>query len=252
LDTILQVGSGLADQVNGLSNGVQYSIRLSLDGGKSYITLINQIIDNNVWHSQFVPLSGYKGKDLVFELVVDSLNDVNFDWLQTVLQLIPDRKIWDLGSNLADVQVTTDSTSLSWNDLSGWKDYYGSAFVALSESPVQGKPLANKVLFHPYNSNQDTTISFSIPDNPYATLATSYALADEVVGRSDGVRYTILISTDGKNFTKMLENDVANNQWNTTMIDLKAFLHKDLLIKLLSSSKGNDNFDWLQLTLDLF
>ena len=249
---LLQVGSGLADQVAGLSNGVKYSVLVSTDGGKSYINLLNDIIKDAVWRSQIVPLTAYKGKDLTFELSVDSIGDDRYDWLQTVVRLFPVGKAWDLASNLANLQVFVDHTPLTWTNSEAWEDNQGHRLVTISQTPVQGSAIANQVLFHPQGNTQDTTITLSITDNPYAMLATIFALADEVVGRSDGVRYTILLSMDGKNFINLLEKEINGNLWETATIDLRPYLHHDLQIELVSSSKGNDSFDWLQLTLDLF
>jgi hypothetical protein len=57
---------------------------------------------------------------------------------------------------------------------------------------------------------------------------------------------------DGKNYINLLEKEINGALWETATIDLRAYLQHDLKIKLVSSSKGNDSFDWLQLTLDLF
>jgi hypothetical protein len=77
-------------------------------------------------------------------------------------------------------------------------------------------------------------------------------LADAAIGRSDGVRYIISLSTDGKNYTNLLDQEISSNLWETKSIDLRAYFHQNLKLKLVSSSEGNNSFDWLQLTLDLY
>jgi hypothetical protein len=249
---MLQAGYGLADQVVGLTNGVKYSIQLSMDNGKTYIKLMNDIITDAGWQSQIVPLTAYTGKDLIFELVVDSLGDDSYDWLQTVVRLFPAREVWDLAANLSSVQVSVDQAPLNWTGSNGWEDHEGHQLVTSSQTPVQGSTIANQVLFHPQSSTQDTTITLSITNNPYTILMTNFALADAAIGRSDGVRYIISLSTDGKNYTNLLDQEISSNLWETKSIDLRAYFHQNLKLKLVSSSEGNNSFDWLQLTLDLY
>jgi hypothetical protein len=77
-------------------------------------------------------------------------------------------------------------------------------------------------------------------------------LADESVGRSDGVRYRVLLAIDGINYNNLLDKQVSGNLWETATFDIHTYIHQDLKIKLVSSSNGNNNYDWLQITLDLF
>jgi tetratricopeptide (TPR) repeat protein len=248
---MLQIGAGLADQVAGLSNGVRYTVQVSADGGRSYHVLLDESITEAVWRSQAVSLTAYWGKDLTFELVVESLGDDSYDWLQTTVRLFPAHMVWNLASSLSAVQASTDQAPLSWSSPDAWVDGKGRQLVTISHAPVQGRVQENQVLFHPQSYDQDTTITLFISDNPYTNLNTAFALADEAVGRSNGVRYTVALSTDGKTYTNLLEKDVSRNTWDTATIDLHAYLHQALKVRLVSSSKSNDSYDWLQITLEL-
>jgi hypothetical protein len=248
---MLQISAGLADQVAGLSNGVKYTVQVSTDGGGSYHVLFEKSITEAVWQTQAVSLTAYWKKDLTFELVVDAQGDDSYDWLQTTVRFFPARMAWNLASSLSAVHVSTDQAPLSWSSPDAWVDGQGRRLVTISHAPVQGKTQENQIQFHPQSDNQDTTITISIADNSYTSLTTAFALADEAVGKSNGVRYTIALSTDGKTYTNLLEKDVSSNSWDTATIDLHAYLYQALQVRLISSSKGNDSYDWLQITLDL-
>ena len=91
-----------------------------------------------------------------------------------------------------------------------------------------------------------------IENNPYTRLKTAYALADEAVGRSDGVDYAVMVSTDGgRTSASLLQVEVSQNIWGTLTLDLDDYLNQDVTIQLVSASRGDDNYDWLQITLDL-
>jgi hypothetical protein len=255
----LRIDYGLADQVANLSNGVRYTLQASVDGANSYAVLWNGTVTENVWLSQTLPLIAYWGDDVTLQLAVDALGDDGYDWLQTTVRLFPARAVWDLAENLATVRVATADALLSWSFPSGekessgaWVDGDGRPLVAVSQALVQGAARANQVQFHPFSSDQDTGTAIAIVDNPYSTLRTAYALADEAVGRSDGVDYAIAVSADGsRTYASVLEREVSQNAWDTATLDLSAYLNRNLAIKLVSSSLGNDNYDWLQVTLDL-
>jgi hypothetical protein len=177
--------------------------------------------------------------------------DERFDWLQTTVRLFPARMAWNLASNLSGVQVSIDQAPFFWSGPDAWVDGQGRRLVAISHAPVQVRVQENQVLFHPLRDDQDTTITLFIADNPYTNLTAAFAMADEAVGRSNGVRYTVALSTDDKTYTNLLEKDVSRAIWETVKIDLCAYLHQALTLKLISSSKGNDSYDWLQITLEL-
>lgn len=248
----LQIGYGLADQVAGLSNGVRYTVQSSVDGGDSYTVLWAETITDSVWLSQTLPLVAFWGEDVTFQLIVDALGDDGCDWLQTTVRLFPAQEVWNLAANLSTVRAATADAPLSWNGSSAWIDGDGRSLVTLSKAPVQGAARDNQVQFHPYGDRQDTTITLVSADNTYTTLKTQYALADETVGQSDGVDYAISVSTDGGGtYTRLLERNVFQNIWGAATLDLTAYLNQDLTIRLASSSRGNENYDWLQVTLDL-
>jgi tetratricopeptide (TPR) repeat protein len=255
----LQIGYGLADQVAGLSNGVRYTLQAAVDGGNSYTVLWDETVRDSVWLSQTVPLIAYWGEDVAFQLAVDALGDDSYDWLQTTVRLFPALEVWDLATHLATVQVATMDVPLSWIPPSGgeggssaWGDRDGRPLVTLSQVPVQGAARDNQVQFHPFSNDRDTGITLVVADNPYSTLKTAYALADEAVGRSDGVDYAVTVSTDGgRTYASLLEVEVSQNIWDTATFDLSAYLNRDLTLKLVSSSRGSEDYDWLQVTLDL-
>jgi tetratricopeptide (TPR) repeat protein len=255
----LQIGYGLADQVAGLSNGVRYTLQAAVDGGDPYTVLWDETVTDSVWLSQTVPLVDYWGQDVTFQLAVDALGDDAYDWLQTTVRLFPPLEVWDLATHLAAVQVATMDVPLSWIPPSegeggwgAWVDGDGRPLVTLSQVPVQGAARDNQVQFHPFSSDQDTGITLVVVDNPYATLRTAYALADEAVGRSDGVDYAIAVSTDGgRTYASLLQVEVSQNIWDAATLDLSAYLSRDLTLRLVSSSRGSEDYDWLQVILDL-
>jgi hypothetical protein len=250
---MLQIGYGLADQVAGLSNGVRYTLQASADGGSSYTVLCDETVTDSVWNSKTVPLTLYWGEDVAFQLVVDALGDDAYDWLQTTVRLFPVRDMWDLAGNLAAVQVAAPDGPLSWNGSSAWVDGDGRPLVAISQAPVQGARRDNQIQFHPYGSQQATSVTLVVEDNPYSTLRTRYALADEAIGRSDGVDFVIKACTNGgRTCATLLEEQVLRNVWNTALLDLNAYTDQDLTVELVSSSRGDETYDWLQITLDLF
>jgi tetratricopeptide (TPR) repeat protein/4-amino-4-deoxy-L-arabinose transferase-like glycosyltransferase len=160
-------------------------------------------------------------------------------------------------------QVATTDVSLPWRSASippaggkgssgAWVDGDRRPLVTVSQAPVQGAAQDNQVQFHPFSNHQDTSITIAIADNPYSILRTAYALADEAVGRSDGVDYAIAVSADGgRTYVSLLQVEVSQNVWSTQALDLSAYLDQDLTVKLVSSSRGNENYDWLQVTLGL-
>jgi hypothetical protein len=49
----------------------------------------------------------------------------------------------------------------------------------------------------------------------------------------------------------LLRVEVPQNNWDAATLDLDSYLNRDLTIKLVSSSQGDENYDWLQVTLNL-
>ncbi|MBN1657360.1 MAG: tetratricopeptide repeat protein, partial [Anaerolineae bacterium] len=248
----LQVGYSLADQVAGLSNGVRLTLQASVDGGGSYTTLWQEHVTGSAWQVHTLPLVEYWGQDLSFRLDVDALGDDSYDWLQTTVRLFPAVRVWDLAANLASVQVAGPDAALVWDGTAAWQDGNGRSLVTLSHSPVQGAARHNQVQFHPFGQGQDTVLTWTVEDNPYTGLRTTYAMADEAAGQSDGVDLGISVSIDGgRTFTPLLESQVVENTWQAAMLDLAGTLGQDLVVQLRSSSRGSDNYDWLQVTVAL-
>ncbi len=248
----LQFGYGLADQVAGLSDGLDYTLQASTDGGVSYTELWHATVTDNKWLSYTFPLMAYWGQDMTLQVVADARGDDSYDWLQTTIRFFAVPDVWKLGANLASVKATSTLVPLSWNGSSAWVDEAGRSLAAISQAPVQGTTRENQFQLHPAGSDQDSVLTFVVQNNRYNSLITNYALADEAIGRSNGVNYAISISTDGgMTYKTLLEKAVSENVWNATMIDLGAYLNRNLVIKLVSSSRGSDDYDWLQITLDL-
>jgi tetratricopeptide (TPR) repeat protein len=244
----LQIGYGLADQTAGFSNGVQYSIQISLDNGNSYIPLFDETVTDSIWLSQTLSLIPYLGEDVTFQLTVDALGNDTYDWLQTSLHLAPVVNTWDLSTHLDIVRAA----NMDWNGANAWVDKNSRPLITVSKTPVQGMARENQVQFHPFSTHQESSIIFDVKHNPYVVLKTKYALADESIGRSNGADYAILISTDGgQSYSNLLKRQVLQNSWDAVTLDLSAYLNHDLKFLLLASSKGDDTYDWLQITLDL-
>jgi len=248
----LKIGYGLADQVAGLSNGVRYTLQSSVDAGRSWTVEWDATVTDSAWQEQTLSLVPYLARDVTFQLVVDALGDDSYDWLQSTVRLFPAPQEWDLASNLAKVEVTASDTSLDWDGSRAWLDGSGRPLVTISKAAVQGNARHDQVQFHPFSSGEDTTIALAVKDNRYSLLQTAYALADEVIGRSNGVEYEVRISTDGgKTYARLLEREVSSNVWDSATLDLRPYWGRDLTIQLCAGSKGNDAYDWLQMTLVL-
>ena len=62
----------------------------------------------------------------------------------------------------------------------------------------------------------------------------------------------IVVRADGGTTrATLLEGEVSQNILGTATLELTACLNRDLTIKLVSSSRGNDSYDWLPVALDL-
>jgi len=124
--------------------------------------------------------------------------------------------------------------------------------VMISQLPVQGKNRGNQVQLHPFSNQEHTNITFDIANNPYTSLTTAYALADDAIEKSNGVEYFIYVSTDGgESYNNLLQVDVTQNIWERSTIDLSAYVNQDLIFKIISSSRRNADYDWLQVTINL-
>jgi tetratricopeptide (TPR) repeat protein len=83
----LKTSYGLADQALPHSNGVDYAVSVSVDGGESFIDLVQTTVITNTWRSALVDLPS--SQDLVLKLNSSARQDATFDWLQVNLVLLP-------------------------------------------------------------------------------------------------------------------------------------------------------------------
>jgi tetratricopeptide (TPR) repeat protein len=84
---VLKTSFGLADQALSQSNGVEYAVSISVDGGQSFTDLIHTTVTTNSWRSELVELP--PSRDLVLKLRASARQDATFDWLQVNLVLLP-------------------------------------------------------------------------------------------------------------------------------------------------------------------
>lgn len=246
----LRVGYGLADEVAGLTNGVGYTIEVKPQGAGEYQRLFTEDVTQSAWREQMVPLTRYWGEDLVFRLAVDALGDYAYDWLQTTVELVPpSRPAWDMSAHIAEAEIVSASPSVTWQG-DGFYTAEGGRLMGRSELPVDGDTLPGQVHLHPYSSEMDSTVVFSLTDQPYHTLKTSYALADEALLNSNGVDYAVSVSVDGgQAYTKLVSTTVTTNVWRSTVVDLPA--SEDLVVRMRSSARLDATYDWLQVSLVL-
>jgi tetratricopeptide (TPR) repeat protein len=246
----LEVGYGLADKVAGLTNGVEYTIEVRKQGTDRYEPLFSQKVTQNVWQNRKISLAPYWGEDLDFRLVVDAQGDYTYDWLQTTVELTPPLNVvWDLSANLAKAQFNSNMLFLEWGG-DGFFTPDGIRLLGISKLPVGGRSLTKQVHLHPYGSNIDSTLSFTLPRNPYRSLKMSYGLADQALPHSNGVDYTVSVSVDGgTSFIDLVQTTVITSTWHSVLVDLPS--SQDLVLKLNSSARQDATFDWLQVSLAL-
>jgi tetratricopeptide (TPR) repeat protein/uncharacterized membrane protein len=246
----LHIGYGLADKVAELSNGVKYTIEVRWQESGEYEPLFTRTVTQNVWRERTVSLAPYWGEDLDFRLVVDAQGEYDYDWLQTVVELMPpSRNVWNLSAHLAEARFLPGSLSLEWQG-DGFYTASGYRLLGSSDLPVGGRRLPEQVVLHPYSSEIASTIVFALPDHPYRSLKTSYGLADQALLHSNGVDYTVSVSVDGGgSFTDLVRTTVATNTWRSALVDLPP--SQELVLKLSSSACDDVTFDWLQVTLAL-
>jgi hypothetical protein len=246
----LHVGYGLADKVAGLSSGVEYIIEVRRQGTGEYEPLFAQTVTQNVWREQMISLAPYWGEDLDFRLVVDARGDYAYDWLQTVIELVaPPNVVWDLSAHLAEARLLPDTLPLQWQG-DGFYTSDGGRLLGRSELPVGGQSLPAQVHLHPYSSEIDSTMVFTLTQHPYRVLRTSYGLADQALPYSNGVEYTVSVSLDGGgSFIDLLQTTVVTNTWRSALVDLPS--SRGLVLRLDSSAQQDATFDWLQVNLVL-
>jgi len=83
----LKTWFGLADGALPHSNGVEFTIRVSVDGGLSFFDLVQSTVNTDIWSTKLVELP--QGDDLLLQLGASALGNIDYDWLQLRLDLIP-------------------------------------------------------------------------------------------------------------------------------------------------------------------
>ncbi len=83
----LKTSWALADEAVRHSNGVDYAVSVSTDGGQTFMELLRSRVTSNVWSSQLVTLP--PSESLVLRLSSSALQDATYDWLQVSLVLLP-------------------------------------------------------------------------------------------------------------------------------------------------------------------
>ena len=246
----LSTAYALADSATGLSNGVSYRVEASTDGGDSYTLLAQATVTRNNWLSQTVSLVPYWHRDVTFRLTSDARGDYTYDWLLITFELHPPADIWDFVTNAWQGSGECGAEPLQFKTR-GFR-YQNRWLVTRSTLPVQGITHTNQVHFHPCSATEDTVLRFPLPGNTFTTLVTSYGLADDAITRSDGVEYTIAISsTLNPTPTMLLEARVTENEWHTAYVDLKPYQGQDVTLLLRASAIGDEQYDWLQVKLNL-
>ena len=143
----------------------------------------------------------------------------------------------------------TDALPLEWQG-DGFFTHDGQRLAVRSTLPVGGQSLPGQVLLHPYSSEVDSTLIFDLPNQPYRVLKTSFGLADEAAPFSNGVDFTVSVSTDGGgSFADLIQTAVTTNTWHSELVDLPD--SQDLVLKLNASAQLDITYDWLQVKLDL-
>jgi tetratricopeptide (TPR) repeat protein len=175
------------------------------------------------------------------------------DYVQSRLETIQ----WSLIEQLPALPLVYSGATdmVWWPTKDAWvkpAPYPSVVVLGKSDLPVEGDVLPNQVLLHPFTSEQATRFVFAASDNPYAALQTSYALADNAAGKSNGVEYRIEISTDaGQNFAPLVYAEVTQSTWLSETVSLANYLGQDLMFKVTASALGNYSYDWLQVDVRL-
>ncbi len=158
---------------------------------------------------------------------------------------------WDLSEHLDSINAHANSTLYHYVDQS-WVDDFGHTLIASERytplATVQGSTQSYQVLFHPPFGAGSSYIVISLPGNRYTNLTTSFALPDAVVGKSNGVTYSVQI-TEGERQIALTSNNVSTNTWQSSSIVLPT--NADLTIVLTSNSGPSSVYDWLQITFTL-
>jgi hypothetical protein len=66
---------------------VEYTISVSVDGGLSFVDLVQSTVTTNTWRSMLVELP--QAQDLMLKLSASARGDFTDDWLQVRMDLLP-------------------------------------------------------------------------------------------------------------------------------------------------------------------
>jgi hypothetical protein len=161
---------------------------------------------------------------------------------------------WDLASNLENVSIKSEIGSYKYFRQT-WTEEPNNVLVKptfLDESSQVDKSLKpNQILLHPSIQDTTTFVTINIPSNHYTRLVTDYGIPDLAVEKTNGIKYTIELSTDGGNsYAQLFSTDAKQNVWKTEICDLTPYIGKNITFRLSSKGLGNGYY-WLQITFML-
>jgi hypothetical protein len=157
---------------------------------------------------------------------------------------------WDLSQHLDSVTAFSNSTIYGYTNMS-FVDGLGHLLISSQPSSlhtVGGTLLSDQVLFHPPFLAGNSYLQIIIPNNKYANLSTSFALADGAISKSNGVTYSVR-ATEGSQQLFQLNQLVTMNSWQKSSRIIPT--GSDLTIVLTSDSGASSFYDWLEITLTL-
>jgi len=70
------------------SNGVEYSILISVDGGASWCVLLQKQVQRAEWQVARIDLQPYQNQDLLLWLIADPMGRYDYDWLLVTFRLV--------------------------------------------------------------------------------------------------------------------------------------------------------------------
>ena len=166
---------------------------------------------------------------------------------------------WSLAEQLSTLPLVyaraSDARMVWWPTTGAWvkpAPYPSDVIVGRSDLPVEDVVLPDQVLLHPFEPDEPTRVTFKVSDNPYATLETSFGLADQVSDKSNGVGYEVEISQDGGGtFTSLVSAVVTQSAWVSSTVSLFQYQGQDVTFRLTVDPLGAYDYDWLQVTFDL-
>jgi hypothetical protein len=250
--TTLTTYWGLPDQVADRSNGVGYVVEISQDSGQTFTPLVSAVVTRSTWVSKSTSLIEYQDQNVLFRLTADPMGGYDYDWLQIAFSLQRDPNEWNLAAQWPEAEVTCDQEPAKLS-LDGFQKGNRSLLIP-STASADGINYPDQIQLHPCSWYQDTKLQFAIKENPYRTLHTDYALADDAVNQSNGVEYAIIISGSQRHkgpYT-LFDDVVSNNHWQSRNFDLSPYLGQDIFIALNVSAQDDDQYDWLQTRLVMF